>query len=531
MWEKTSKGLLRNPDRLLKNTDKRMVYIYNNIFFAKKDFTFGLQTVKSGEIHLIQTTHVPMLIYKLPASSLKCRAQPNVIHRSFEPHDQMLYQRTILEPHTVYPFPAGTNYIVLTVQKTAFGLDIIPESLLPQLIQKGFHVGDFWKMKKFNQTPYKLPPPTLIHVPAEKRHLEERALPKKRSIVRITPVMRRVSRRFELPMAPVQIPDVLEPVQIPLVPQSPVQIPVSQVPEPPVQIPVSQVLESPVQIPVSHIPVSQVLQSPVQIPDVPEHVQIPVSRVSEPPVQIPVSQLPQSPVQIPDVPEHVQIPVSHVSEPPVQIPVSQVPQSPVQIPDVSEHVQIPVSQVPQPPMQILHISEPPVQILHVSEPPVQIPDVPEHVQIPVSHVSEPPVQIPVSQVPQSPVQIPDVPEHVQIPVSQVPQPPMQILPEPMNMLHVSEPVQIPDVPEPVQIPVSQVPQPPMQIPPVQSLPNLCSFSQSSTFWTLWSRQTHSTSSCHSYLDPKNSSCFTRYPLFLMRISSPSWMNLKGSLWT
>ncbi|GFT38513.1 hypothetical protein TNCV_4883391 [Trichonephila clavipes] len=72
MWEKPSKGLLRNPDRLLKNTDKRMVYIYNNIFFAKKDFTFGLRTVKSGEIHLIQTTHVPMLIYELPASSLKC---------------------------------------------------------------------------------------------------------------------------------------------------------------------------------------------------------------------------------------------------------------------------------------------------------------------------------------------------------------------------------------------------------------------------------------------------------------------------
>ncbi|GFW38887.1 hypothetical protein TNCV_4078451 [Trichonephila clavipes] len=80
-----------------------MVYIYNNIFFAKKDFTFGLRTGKSGEIHLIQTTHVPMLIYELSASSLKCRAQPNVIRRSSEPHDQMLYHRTILEPHTAYP--------------------------------------------------------------------------------------------------------------------------------------------------------------------------------------------------------------------------------------------------------------------------------------------------------------------------------------------------------------------------------------------------------------------------------------------
>ncbi|GFU60961.1 uncharacterized protein TNCV_3372771 [Trichonephila clavipes] len=85
MWEITSKGLLRNPDRLHKITDKRMVYIYNNIFFAKKEFTFGLRTVKSGEIHLIQTTHVPMLIYELPASSFKCRAKPNVIRRSFYP--------------------------------------------------------------------------------------------------------------------------------------------------------------------------------------------------------------------------------------------------------------------------------------------------------------------------------------------------------------------------------------------------------------------------------------------------------------
>ncbi|GFW21442.1 uncharacterized protein TNCV_1532651 [Trichonephila clavipes] len=253
-----------------------------------------------------------MLIYELPASSLKCRAQPNVIRRSFEPHDQMLYHRTILEPHTAYPIPAGTHYIVLTVQKNAFGLDIIPESLLPQLIQKGFHVGDFRKMKKFNQTPYKLPPPTPIHVPAEKRPLEENALPKKR--VRITPVMRRVSRRSERPMAPVQIPqppvqipDVLEPVPIPDVPPSPVPIP--------------DVLEP--------VPIPDVPPSPVHIP--------------QPPVHIP--HVPQPPVHIPDVLDPpVQIPVSQVPEPPVQIPL-------VQIPDVQN--KIPMSQVPQPPVQIL----------------------------------------------------------------------------------------------------------------------------------------------------------------------------------
>ncbi|GFU55514.1 uncharacterized protein TNCV_4339111 [Trichonephila clavipes] len=236
MWEKTSKGLLRNPDRLLKNTDTRMVYIYNNLFFAKKDFTFGLRTVTSGEIHLIQTTHVPMLIYELPASSLHCRA--NVIRRSFEPHDQMLYHRTILEPHTAYPIPAGTHYIVLTVQKNRLWFGHYPRIPSAPAHSEGIPRGDFRKMKMFNQTPYKLPPPTPIHVPAEKRPLEEKALPKKR----VRPVMRRVSRRSERPMAPVPIPLVLEPVPIPDVP--PVHIP-----QPPVQIPL--VPQSPVQIPVS----------------------------------------------------------------------------------------------------------------------------------------------------------------------------------------------------------------------------------------------------------------------------------------
>ncbi|GFS93739.1 integrase catalytic domain-containing protein [Trichonephila clavipes] len=127
LWEKISKGMLRNPDRLLKNTDKRMVYIYNNMFFVKKDFTFGFRTVKSGEIHLIQMTHVPMLICEFPSSSLRCRANPHLFRRYFEPFDQMLYHRMVLETHTAYPIPAGTRYILLTVQKTVFGLDLSPK--------------------------------------------------------------------------------------------------------------------------------------------------------------------------------------------------------------------------------------------------------------------------------------------------------------------------------------------------------------------------------------------------------------------
>ncbi|GFT70703.1 uncharacterized protein TNCV_4627151 [Trichonephila clavipes] len=117
LWEKISKGLLRNPDRPLKNTDKKMVYIYNNMFFVKK-----------------KTLH-------LASERLRCRANPNLFRRSFEPYDQMLYHRMVLEPHTAYPILAGTRYILLTVQKILLGLDIIPETILPQLMENGFNLG------------------------------------------------------------------------------------------------------------------------------------------------------------------------------------------------------------------------------------------------------------------------------------------------------------------------------------------------------------------------------------------------------
>ncbi|GFW59455.1 uncharacterized protein TNCV_1509001 [Trichonephila clavipes] len=229
LWEKISKGMLRNPDRLLKNTDKRMVYIYNNMFFVKKDFTFGFRTVKTGEIHLIQTAHLPMLIYEFPSSSLRCRANPNLFRRSFEPFDQMLYHRMVLEPHTAYPIPAGTRYILLTVQKT---------------------------MKRFDQKAYKLPPPTPAHVPAEthKRPLEQQPKPlsKKKRVI-ITPIIRPSvpSVRIIKPSTALSTP---QPVSIPEPPEQTT----SQIllPDPPVVETTSQILlpDPPVVETTSHLP-------------------------------------------------------------------------------------------------------------------------------------------------------------------------------------------------------------------------------------------------------------------------------------
>ncbi|GFS54587.1 uncharacterized protein TNCV_2749021 [Trichonephila clavipes] len=314
LWEKISKGLLRNPDRPLKNTDKRMVYIYNNMYFVKKDFTFGFRTVKSGEIHLIQTTSVPMLIYEFPSSSLRCRANPNLFRRSFEPYDQMFYHRMVLEPHTAYPILAGTRYILLTVQKTVFGLDIIPETILPQLMENGFNLGDFRKMKRYDRKVYKLPPPTPAYVPAEtdKRPLEQQPGPSSKwNRVFITPVIRppvliaRPNTALATPQ-PVSIPEppVLTTPQI-LLPDQPPELttPLVQIPDPPVQIPVFQ---PPVQI--SPVPTTP----PVQIPDPPPELTTPLLQIPDPPVpttppvQLFLSDPPPVQILLPDPPPVVE---------------------------------------------------------------------------------------------------------------------------------------------------------------------------------------------------------------------------------
>ncbi|GFT38559.1 uncharacterized protein NPIL_18431 [Nephila pilipes] len=201
-WEKISQAFMRNPDRTLKNADKRMGFQFNNMFIVKSFFTFGLRKVDPGTIHLIQTTNVPVLIYELPPSSRRSQAEPNLYRRSFEPYDQMLYHRTVMEPHTSYPIPAGTQYILMTVQKTVFALDVLPETILTTLLQNGFRLGDFRKAKHYHQKAYKLPPPTPAHTPVEerpasgKRPLAKNYLevPSRYKKIRIAPATRRIQR-------------------------------------------------------------------------------------------------------------------------------------------------------------------------------------------------------------------------------------------------------------------------------------------------------------------------------------------------
>ncbi|GFY19380.1 hypothetical protein TNCV_4127671 [Trichonephila clavipes] len=127
-------------------------------------------------------------------------------------------------------------------------------------MENGFNLGDFRKMKRYDQKVYKLPPPTPAHVPAEtnKRPLEQPGRSSKRNRVFITPVIRppvapvliaRPSTALSTPQ-PVSIPEppVLTTPQI-LLPDPPrppeLTTPLVQIPDPPAQIPVFQ---PPVQI-------------------------------------------------------------------------------------------------------------------------------------------------------------------------------------------------------------------------------------------------------------------------------------------
>ncbi|GFX70832.1 uncharacterized protein TNCV_1337941 [Trichonephila clavipes] len=223
-----------------------------------------------------------MLIYEFPSTSLRCRANRNLFRRSFEPFDQMLYHRMVLKTHTAYPIPAETRYILLTVQKTLFGLDIIPEMILPQLMENGFNLGDFRKRKRFDQKAYKLPPPTPAHVPAEtnKRPLKQQPGPfSKKKRVFITPVIRPS-------VAPVFIarPFTPQPVSIP----EPPELTTSQIPDPPALTTSQILLPDPPEQTTPQIllpdPPPELTTSQILLPDPPSKQTTPQILLPDPPV-------------------------------------------------------------------------------------------------------------------------------------------------------------------------------------------------------------------------------------------------------
>ncbi|GFT36873.1 hypothetical protein NPIL_91351 [Nephila pilipes] len=69
------------------------------------------------------------------------------------------------------PIPARTHYILMTIQNIVFALDVVLETVLPNLLQNGFSLCDFRKAKHYHQKSYNLSPLAPTHSPAEKRSI------------------------------------------------------------------------------------------------------------------------------------------------------------------------------------------------------------------------------------------------------------------------------------------------------------------------------------------------------------------------
>ncbi|GFX59185.1 hypothetical protein TNCV_937001 [Trichonephila clavipes] len=96
------------------------------------------------------------------------------------------------------------------VQKTVFGLDIIPETILPQLIENGFNLGNLRKMKRVDRQTFNYigpPQPVIILEPPVQ-----------------TPEQIPATPELTTSRPPVQIPDPLVQLFLPDPPQQPVQI-------------------------------------------------------------------------------------------------------------------------------------------------------------------------------------------------------------------------------------------------------------------------------------------------------------------
>ncbi|GFT80113.1 hypothetical protein TNCV_4764021 [Trichonephila clavipes] len=170
----------------------------------------------------------------------------------------MLYHRMVLEPHTANPIPAGTRYILLTVQRL---WTLSPKPFSPSSREKGLNLGNFRKIKWYDQkSTSSLLLPRFMYVQRQTKRplVQNQGLPSKRNRVFITPVIRPpvlIARPSTALATPQSIPVFQPPVQISPVPTTPpVQIPG---PPPELTTPFVQIPDPPVQIP------------PVQIPPVP----------------------------------------------------------------------------------------------------------------------------------------------------------------------------------------------------------------------------------------------------------------------
>jgi len=159
MWDSIVRRLKRDPSRKLNNANVSLLFRLDNMYLVKKGFTYGNWTVASGHLHVVQTSNAVMLCYELPSNS-NIPAQEKMRRHLPEAY-QFVYNRYILPPHGIYVIPAKTQYVLVSVQKTIFALDVVPAHLVPA----GGKLFNSFKSYSTQQVEYNVPPPTPCRSP------------------------------------------------------------------------------------------------------------------------------------------------------------------------------------------------------------------------------------------------------------------------------------------------------------------------------------------------------------------------------
>ncbi|GIX84675.1 uncharacterized protein CEXT_677201 [Caerostris extrusa] len=105
------------PVQAKENTDVRLAYrVDMHVFLVKAYFTFGVRTIAANTSHIIQTSVVGMLFYRVT----EVFYADNVPDGSFFYEDQFMYEKFVLQPHSAYCVPSGTRCLTMTCQKNFF---------------------------------------------------------------------------------------------------------------------------------------------------------------------------------------------------------------------------------------------------------------------------------------------------------------------------------------------------------------------------------------------------------------------------
>lgn len=124
-WNYVKRQLREKTEENQKNANVRFCFHYDNIFLVKAFFTFGQRRAEPGKWHIYQTSHAPMLFYVLRSGKRISKEFDR--NKAFCVADQSKYDSCILQPISRYKVTSDYVYVILTLQKTLFSLDVVKE--------------------------------------------------------------------------------------------------------------------------------------------------------------------------------------------------------------------------------------------------------------------------------------------------------------------------------------------------------------------------------------------------------------------